>query len=391
MSQPPFSAVKEAVTILVVNQPITPVPLLWSRTGEGKSSFAEALARKLNYNFYQITASQIDPSLVLGIPVPDGDARVTRFFAPEFYATPRLLLLLDEINTAPESVVAATMETIRTRRLGGRVFEDLKIIAAANPYDEAAGGFVLPRPLRNRLVHFNWDLPLDEFAVVTAVPPHRRAQQTQQDDVEIKIARAEDVELWWAAACGWVDGFLTRFPHLYKEQRAVPDDVNAFPSPRAWDNVKAILAVFKAVSASDIATYLAIAGCVGDGVAHEFVTYLRALDMPSVEDVLANPSLLTRLRADVLLAVISAIPAVVARRAEAVDSAFDVALQLENMGRKDYAYLLARRLVAVCTNQKIPIPMRKLLQFKDAKFLESVRALSEVLSDEKKPNASRNR
>lgn len=375
-----FAAVKEAVALLVANQPYTPVPLLWSITGEGKSSYAEALARALDFSFYQLTASQIDPALVLGIPIPDLEERITRFFPPEFYATQRLLLLIDEINTAPESVIAATMETIRTRRLGGRVFEELKIITAANPYDEAAGGFIIPKPLRNRLVHIWWDLPFDEFAIVTALPPHRRKTSAP---IQVKIAQPDEIEKHWDIACGMVDGFLGRFPHHFKATGKIPDDVNAFPSPRAWDNVKSIIAVFRAVEASSLALYIAIAGCVGEGIATEFFKYMVDKDMPAPEDVITNPMLLDALRQDVVLVLLSAIPASVARNPKLIGGALDVALHFERTGKKDYAYLLARRVLMVCVNYKLQIPLQKLAQFEDVSFLRGIQQLESALKKQR--------
>lgn len=375
-----FRAVKEAVVLLVANQPYTPVPLLWSSTGEGKSSFAEALASALDLSFYQLTASQIDPALVLGIPTPDAEERVTRFFPPEFYAIPRLLLLIDEINTAPESVIAATMETIRTRRLGGRVFEELKIITAANPYEEAAGGFIIPKPLRNRLVHIQWDLPFDEFAAVTALPPHRRKETLH---IKVKVASPEAIEAEWGIACGLVDGFLSRFPHHFKTRCIIPDDVNAFPSPRAWDNVKSIIAVFRAVEASELALFVAVAGCVGEGIAAEFFKYIANLDMPAPEEVIEKPELLENLRQDVVLVMLSAIPACVARNPKLAAGALDVARYFERTNKKDYAYLLARRVLQVCITFKYHIPLTKLAQFEDTTFLKQIQELEDALKKQR--------
>lgn len=378
-----FASVKEAAILLTVNQPFVPPPLLWASVGEGKSSFAEALAHAMGYYYYQLPASQIDPSLVLGIPVADVEEKVTRFFPPEFYASRNLLLLLDEINTAPESVVASVMETVRTRRLGGRVFENLKIILAANPYEQAAGGYILPAPLRNRVVHLQWDFPLDDFFTVTALPSHKRMKESF---VEIKVVRPEQIEEVWATVCGWVDGFLTKFPQHYKVKKRIEEERNAFPSPRAWDNVKAILAVFTSVGASDGALYAAVAGCVGEGIAHEFFTYINALDAPSPQDVLNNPQLIDGLRHDILVALLSAIPSLVATNSKLLERAFDVALHFESTGRKDYAYLLARRLLKVCETYKYPTPLRKLSQFKDTAFLKQVKALEEKLKRQNEVN-----
>lgn len=378
-----FRAVKEATTVLVANQPHTPPPLLWSSVGEGKSSFAETLARSLGYDFYQLPASQIDPTLILGLPAVNIEKRITEFYPPEFYASERLLLLLDEVNTAPESVIAATMETIRTRRLGGRVFHSLKIILSANPYEEAAGGYILPIPLRNRVIHINWNLPYDDFAIITSTPPFKRLEHLPYS-VGLVVASPEEIEREWVGASALVDAFLQRFPHHFKTMKKPSERENAFPTPRAWDNVKMIIAVFRAVNASSESMYVAIAGAVGEGIAYEFMNFVNQSDMPTVEEMLSAPQLLLGLRQDMVFAALHSLVAYAAQKPQDIGSVFDVALFLEKENRADFAYYLVRKIIQVCETYAYPIPLGKIKELKNVQFLETIKRVKEVMKGEKK-------
>lgn len=371
-----YEAAKEAALILIANQPVTPPPLLWGRIGEGKSSFCEAVAQALGYNYYQLCASHIDPASIAGIPVPDMAELITRFLPPEFVAQNRLLLFLDEINTAPESVVAAVMELVRTKRLGGRVYSDLKVVLAANPTEEAAGGYILPKPLCNRVVHLNFELPLAEFARITALPPHRRNEHAVISQ-QVRIATPEELEAQWEYATAVVDGFLGKFPQHFRKQKVAEDEV-AFPTPRAWDNVKIVIAVFKAVNATNAALEEAVAGIIGVGVAVEFFRYLSAFDMPDVEEILSKPDVFLTLRADIVAALLSAIPARLAVNPNIVEKAFEFCLALERLRRIDYAYLLAMRLIEVCNKLQITPPLRVIAQFKHETLSEVVNLAKQI-------------
>lgn len=369
--------VVEAATLLITNQPITPPPLLWGAIGVGKSSFVESVAAALGYRYYQLCASHIDPAAVAGVPVPDMEVYITRFLPPEFLAQEKLLLFLDEINTAPETVVAAVMEVIRTRRLGGRVFGDLKIALAANPTEEAAGGFLLPKPLVNRLVHLDFQLPMEEFFRITSLPPHKRNEH-RTIEVIAKIAPLQDIEREWVVAVAGVDGFLSKFPQHYSVQKPKAGDI-AFPTPRSWDNAKIIIAVFRAVGASEGALHTALAGTVGRGVAAEFLHYISNFDMPDIPTVLKDVNLYLSLRADIRVALLSAIPSAVANDNSLVRPALQFAAKLEDAKRYDYAYLLAMRIVSVCAKHQYPIPLDIIVKFKH-ETMEEVKRLAQTVS-----------
>jgi len=59
-----------------------------------------------------------------------------------------------------------------------------------------------------------------------------------------------------------------------------------WPSPRSWDSVSQLLAVSR--NPEDASS--SIAGAVGQGLAIEFVNFMRNLDLPDPEKILTDPS-----------------------------------------------------------------------------------------------------
>lgn len=356
-----FDAVTEAVTVLAVNEPITPPPLLWGGIGVGKTTFCETLAAQLGMSFYQLPASHIDPALLHGIPIADTKASVTAFLPPEFVAADKTFLLIDEVNTAPESVIAAVMETIRTRRIGRKVYADLKVVLAANPPQLAAGGFSMPLPLRNRVVHIDWKLPLTHFRLVTALPPFDR--KVEHTTAALPIADMNEIRKWWSWASGIVDAFLNKFPHLYYEEDTIErGDAYEFGTPRTWDYVKVILAVFRSVNASPSALAVAILGTVGDA-AQDFFTFMTESGVPHAEEILNDPTILLNLRADVFYISVFALTSFLAQNPDkdVVEKFFDVISFLISRKKHDYAMLLLDSVSRMIrSGVKLVIPLRKL-------------------------------
>jgi hypothetical protein len=64
----------------------------------------------------------------------------------------------------------------------------------------------------------------------------------------------------------------------------------AWASPRTWAIGAVLLAEARATGASADVSATLLAGSIGDAIAHEFMGYLRDLDLPNPEEVLANPA-----------------------------------------------------------------------------------------------------
>src|SRR5581483_1133846 len=105
------------------------------------------------------------------------------------------LLFLDELTTAPPAVQAAMLRVVLERVAGDvRLPAEVRVVAAANPPEEAADGWELAPPLANRLVHLDW--PTDGRYVAQGIalgfpPPSLYAfDGGRPDDVTRLTARA---------------------------------------------------------------------------------------------------------------------------------------------------------------------------------------------------------
>ncbi len=264
-----------------------------------------------------VIASIREPSDFAGLPIVDhgdGSRSPSVVFAPPSWATAladagRGLAFFDEISTAPPAVQAAMLRVVLERTVGDLTLpDDVSIVAAANPPDQAADGWDLSPPLANRFCHLDW--PVDARTVAagfaggwpTPAPPSLR------DDWQSRIGVTRS----------WVAGFLTVRPML---ALAVPDDSTgagrAWPSPRSWDLAARLQAAAAGGAVSEIATSLLVRGCVGPGPGVEYLTWLAEADLPDPEAVLADPdSFALPERGDRAYAALTSVAAAVAADAD---------------------------------------------------------------------------
>ena len=119
-----------------------------------------------------------EPADFAGLPVViDGAVQMAPpLWARRLAAAGHGLLFLDELTTAPPAVQAAMLRVVLERVVGDLSLpEAVRVVAAANPPEEAADGWQLSAPLANRLVHLDW--PVEAKAVsrgiALASPPRR--------------------------------------------------------------------------------------------------------------------------------------------------------------------------------------------------------------------------
>ena len=149
-------------------------------------------------------ASIREPSDFAGLPIidrGDGSRAPSVVFAPPSWATAladagRGLAFFDEISTAPPAVQAAMLRVVLERTVGDLTLpDDVSIVAAANPPDQAADGWDLSPPLANRFCHLDW--PVDARTVAagfaggwpTPAPPSLRGGLAVADRDHAQLGR----------------------------------------------------------------------------------------------------------------------------------------------------------------------------------------------------------
>ncbi|HUN32592.1 MAG TPA: MoxR family ATPase [Trebonia sp.] len=258
--------------------------LLWGAPGTGKTSAIRAMAQAMGLPCETVIASIREPSDFAGLPVISGNSV---HFAPPLWAT-RLaeagtgLLFLDELTTAPPAVQAALLRVVLERTVGDLALpEDVAVVAAANPPEQAADGWDLSAPLANRLCHLAWE-----------TTPKSIADGLAGGWVAPSVPLLPDGwEVGEQASRGIVAAFLQVRPAL-----AIAPPVNSadagrgWPSPRTWEMTARLLTAADCAGASGEARFVLVRGAVGDGAGTEFLAWLTEMDLPDPEEVLAEPS-----------------------------------------------------------------------------------------------------
>lgn len=228
---------------------------LWGAPGIGKSAITHQVARSMNLELRDVRACLLDPVDLRGLPHVNGDGRA-HWATPDFLPRDGAgVLFLDELNAAPPLVQAACYQLVLDRRLGEYVLPDeWTVLAAGNRESDRAVTHRMPTPLRNRFVHLEVEVDLDDWCR-------------------------------WALKAGLrpeVIAFLRFRPNLLHDFNK---DSNAFPSPRSWEFVSRLLAT----SPGPDIEHALYAGAVGEGAAIEFSGFLRIYrELPSIDGILLN-------------------------------------------------------------------------------------------------------
>jgi len=271
--------------------------VFWGPPGVGKTAAIEAFCRRRGL---KLLVPHVRAAEDIAVPLRDerGGLRVepvNEFREAAAAADGDVVIFLDEITTLPPSVQAAALRFLDSGRVGSwQISPRVWRVAAANPADQAAGGYDLELPVANRLAHIDWQLEPMKWAEQF---PSYWGNVPQLPDLD---------PLRWEKARAEVAAFIRSRPELLLKLPKNEDKSPAWPSPRTWDFASRVIAAG--------ADETAILACVGEGAGLEFASWRRAIDLPDPENLLKNPEQNIKInRGDVAYAIMSALSAAVVR------------------------------------------------------------------------------
>jgi hypothetical protein len=280
----------------VSNSPNWGIPLiLWGNPGIGKSERIEVAAASVGLKTTTVYPGTIQPEDVSGVLIPqislDGKYRapMKELLLPldDLLSDQEGLLFLDEMSGARPAVQGALLGLILTRRLAGKQLPSrVRIIAAGNPPETAAGGWELEAPMANRFCHIDVTKPTTtEWATWVTNGPN--VTPFPFDDGEKRILAS------WNKVYAVESNIYAQFMRKRGDELlyALPQSESlrgrAWPSPRTWNYAVRCSCTAKILGNLDVEKTL-VEGCVGEGPAKEFFKFRKDLDLPDVEDVLTG-------------------------------------------------------------------------------------------------------
>lgn len=221
--------------------------MIWGKPGIGKSAIVAQICADNGLDFIDLRLSQLMPSDLRGIPVPE--QRQTHWLPPAFLPTGGAgVLFMDEINMAPPALQGVAQQLILDRRVGDYCLPaNWFIWAAGNSKSDRAAVFEMPAPLANRFIHLSVEPSLADFKL------YAYRQHLASD----------------------VIGFLNFRPDLLHQPH--PSEPS-WPSPRTWE-----------MAANLHSAGLSVAPAVGISVASEFEAFYRLNhELPDIAEILAG-------------------------------------------------------------------------------------------------------
>jgi MoxR-like ATPase len=271
--------------------------LLWGEPGVAKTAIIEELARAWGLPCETLSPGERGEGAfgVVPVPIKGPNGIVLAYPRPDWteHVEPAGLVFVDEATTAPPALQPPLMGLLLARRIGGHTFGPrVRVVAAANPPELAAGGFDLAAPVANRVGHLQWDAPtVDEHAAFMM------RGETGNGGVKLadpKLALDEEervLKAWpdpWAKARGLETAFLRARPNLKNICPAAgdPKGSRGWPSDRSWENACRALASADAHGLGDVEKEVFVSSFVGEGVASELFAFAEANDLPDPAMVL---------------------------------------------------------------------------------------------------------
>lgn len=171
------------------------VPCLVGGVGIGKTAAVNLHAEHVGAKVVTIIASQILPSEVSGITMPDSDTKSMEIY--DHYRLSSLqdgdILFFDELLEADQSVLSACLTLIESRQMmSGKKLPDIQIIAACNPTCEPC---MIKESIRQRFMWVNCSF--DSDAMFEYIKDETGMVFDSKERAELSRSLAESAEAKW--------------------------------------------------------------------------------------------------------------------------------------------------------------------------------------------------
>lgn len=286
--------------------------------GIGKSDRVSSAARSLGMGCGIIYPSTLQPEDISGALIPDGKGGATKVSmlsaVNDMLPHKRGLIFIDELTGARPAVQSGLLGFVLNRICGDVVLPPgIRIIAASNPPDSAAGGWDLEPPMANRFAHFTIDKPTaDEWTAWLLSEQAERETSILDYEAMVKGNWGDA----WPKVKGLFAGFMRAQASLLfgmpKEGSA--ERGRAWASPRTWHYAARAVATCEALNVEEDYQAEFVTACVGTGAAVQWDRWRRDADLPNPADVLKHGWQPDKRRLDRSVAVYTAMAAYITQK-----------------------------------------------------------------------------
>lgn len=214
---------------------------------------------------------------------------------------------LDELSSGRPAVQAGFLGATLMRRAGGQQLPPgIRVIAAGNPANSAAGGWELEPPMANRFAHFDVPTPTDtEWTEWLLNKGGKKVESIEDGEQKVRDG--------WATYEPIVKGLIAGFRYT----KAAPlhqippeghkDRGRSWPSPRTWDFATQAMITCRCLGYDNTFAMTIVEGCIGEGATEALASWLMTSDIPHPRDVLTHGWTPDKSRLDRCIAVYSSI------------------------------------------------------------------------------------
>lgn len=219
--------------------------------------------------FIDIRLSEFDPSDIKGLPSLDGndtiDWKIPKWAKFITLENSDGILFFDEINLAPPLVQSSVYKIIYDRIIvESKINDNVLIVGAGNLASDRAHTHEIPAPLRDRGSEVELKVPIaDDWIMNFAIP----------NSIDSRI----------------IAYIKYKESYLYKVDY---NDKQKFVTPRGWERVSNLIKGLDRLSLIE----LLVCSAIGEGVAREFIAFLRVKDKINLDEIIRDPRKLKKVK-----------------------------------------------------------------------------------------------